>query len=60
MITVSAEPTRIRTPFNASASAGAFGFEHMSRNAAGPGKLRSRAWFDNPDNVDKTALYLER
>ncbi len=32
----------------------------MSRNAAGPGKLRSRAWFDNPDNVDMTALYLER
>jgi dihydroxy-acid dehydratase len=23
-------------------------------------KLRSRAWFDNPDNVDMTALYLER
>lgn len=22
--------------------------------------LRSRAWFDNPDNVDMTALYLER
>ncbi|PVM91806.1 IlvD/Edd family dehydratase [Caulobacter endophyticus] len=25
-----------------------------------PGALRSRAWFDNPDNVDMTALYLER
>ncbi len=24
------------------------------------GKLRSRAWFDNPENVDMTALYLER
>nr|WP_166180338.1 IlvD/Edd family dehydratase [Altererythrobacter segetis] len=24
------------------------------------GKLRSAAWFDNPDNVDMTALYLER
>jgi len=24
------------------------------------GKLRSRAWFDNPDNIDMTALYLER
>ena len=24
------------------------------------GKLRSRAWFDNPANVDMTALYLER
>ncbi len=23
-------------------------------------KLRSRAWFDNPDNVDMSALYLER
>ena len=23
-------------------------------------KLRSRAWFDNPDNADMTALYLER
>ena len=21
-------------------------------------KLRSRAWFDNPDNIDMTALYL--
>src|SRR5437870_1153546 len=25
-----------------------------------PQTLRSRAWFDNPDNVDMTALYLER
>ncbi|WP_137152115.1 IlvD/Edd family dehydratase [Devosia sp. FKR38] len=25
-----------------------------------PQKLRSRAWFDNPDNPDMTALYLER
>lgn len=24
------------------------------------GVLRSRAWFDNPDNIDMTALYLER
>jgi dihydroxy-acid dehydratase len=23
-------------------------------------KLRSRAWFDNPDSIDMTALYLER
>lgn len=23
-------------------------------------RLRSRAWFDNPDNADMTALYLER
>jgi len=25
-----------------------------------PRKLRSASWFDNPDNVDMTALYLER
>ena len=25
-----------------------------------PSKLRSTSWFDNPDNVDMTALYLER
>jgi dihydroxy-acid dehydratase len=25
-----------------------------------PLKLRSQAWFDNPDNIDMTALYLER
>jgi dihydroxy-acid dehydratase len=25
-----------------------------------PTKLRSRQWFDNPDNPDMTALYLER
>jgi dihydroxy-acid dehydratase len=25
-----------------------------------PAKLRSRAWFDNPDNIDMTSLYLER
>ncbi|HEY4340343.1 MAG TPA: IlvD/Edd family dehydratase [Steroidobacteraceae bacterium] len=29
----------------------------MSQN---PSKLRSRAWFDNPENIDLTALYLER
>jgi len=23
-------------------------------------KLRSSAWFDNPANIDMTALYLER
>jgi len=27
---------------------------------AGPAKLRSQAWFDNPANADMTALYLER
>jgi dihydroxy-acid dehydratase len=27
---------------------------------AKPRKLRSQAWFDNPDNIDMTALYLER
>lgn len=25
-----------------------------------PRKLRSRAWFDNPDNIDMTSLYIER
>jgi len=31
------------------------------RKKSAPGKtLRSRAWFDNPANVDMTALYLER
>ena len=25
-----------------------------------PAQLRSRAWFDNPANIDMTALYLER
>ena len=29
-------------------------------DAAATPKLRSRAWFDNPDNPDMTALYLER
>jgi len=28
--------------------------------ANGGKKLRSRAWFDNPENADMTALYLER
>ncbi|HEX5184251.1 MAG TPA: IlvD/Edd family dehydratase [Allosphingosinicella sp.] len=27
---------------------------------ASPRRLRSSAWFDNPDNIDMTALYLER
>lgn len=30
----------------------------MTENSAP--KLRSRAWFDNPDNIDMTSLYLER
>ena len=29
-------------------------------NANHAARLRSRAWFDNPANVDMTALYLER
>ena len=29
----------------------------MSHNSS---KLRSRAWFDNPENIDMTSLYLER
>ncbi|WP_374314042.1 IlvD/Edd family dehydratase [Dongia sp.] len=35
---------------------------NSSRHAHNPSgrKLRSRAWFDNPENADMTALYLER
>jgi dihydroxy-acid dehydratase len=29
-------------------------------SATAPRRLRSRAWFDDPDNTDMTALYLER
>jgi dihydroxy-acid dehydratase len=29
-------------------------------NSNTPPRLRSRAWFDNPKNIDMTALYLER
>src|SRR5476649_1895015 len=29
-------------------------------SASLPRRLRSRAWFDDPDNADMTALYLER
>src|SRR3984885_11950552 len=29
-------------------------------SASAPRRLRSRAWFDDPDNADMTALYLER
>jgi dihydroxy-acid dehydratase len=32
----------------------------MTLSATPPRALRSRAWFDNPDNIDMTALYLER
>ncbi len=32
----------------------------MTTDAATPRQLRSRAWFDNPANIDMTALYLER
>ena len=32
----------------------------MSASFPANRKLRSRAWFDNPDNIDMTALYLER
>ncbi|KLE35949.1 IlvD/Edd family dehydratase [Aurantiacibacter luteus] len=32
----------------------------MSASPSPGSKLRSRAWFDNPDNADMTALYLER
>lgn len=29
-------------------------------NPSSAPRLRSRAWFDNPENIDMTALYLER
>ena len=32
----------------------------MSADPVSSRTLRSRAWFDNPDNIDMTALYLER
>jgi dihydroxy-acid dehydratase len=32
----------------------------MTDKAAAGRPLRSRAWFDNPDNIDMTALYIER
>jgi dihydroxy-acid dehydratase len=32
----------------------------MSQTSSPAPKLRSRAWFDNPANIDMTALYLER
>jgi len=32
----------------------------MSDKGSAAPKLRSRAWFDNPSNIDMTALYLER
>jgi dihydroxy-acid dehydratase len=32
----------------------------MTHNNEGGVRLRSRAWFDNPENPDMTALYLER
>ena len=32
----------------------------MSDRSSSAEKLRSQAWFDNPENVDMTALYLER
>jgi dihydroxy-acid dehydratase len=33
---------------------------NRKKKAKGKLKLRSQAWFDNPDNADMTALYLER
>ena len=32
----------------------------MSKTPKKPLKLRSQNWFDNPDNADMTALYIER
>ena len=35
-------------------------FRSMTKSTKKPLKLRSQNWFDNPDNADMTALYLER
>ena len=32
----------------------------MTLSAAKSVRLRSQDWFDNPDHIDMTALYLER
>ncbi len=32
----------------------------MTKTPKKPLKYRSQNWFDNPDNADMTALYLER
>ena len=32
----------------------------MTGNPPSARQLRSKLWFDNPDNIDMTALYLER
>jgi dihydroxy-acid dehydratase len=32
----------------------------MIDNRDRPARLRSQAWFDNPENPDMTALYVER
>ncbi|MBB3567133.1 dihydroxy-acid dehydratase [Rhizobium sp. BK491] len=34
--------------------------EEMSDKGASKRRLRSQDWFDNPDHIDMTALYLER
>ena len=33
---------------------------NQTHSGAGKPRLRSQAWFDNPANIDMTALYLER
>ncbi len=33
---------------------------HLPPSSGDGRKMRSRAWFDNPENADMTALYLER
>jgi len=34
--------------------------EVMNDKGASKRRLRSQDWFDNPDHIDMTALYLER
>ena len=33
---------------------------HLSAKDEVKGRLRSRAWFDNPHNLSMTAVYIER
>ena len=51
-----------KKPANGARSDGAksSGGKAAAKSRIKPSELRSKAWFDNPDNADMTALYLER
>jgi dihydroxy-acid dehydratase len=56
-------PSRGRRAMNASDSRENImtsGTNGSNGNSGSGKRLRSRAWFDNPENIDMTALYLER